>query len=284
MNTSIAHLPQPKQEELRLILEAILEIGKPVMVILFGSYARGDWVEDKYIENGTTYEYKSDYDILVVTAREHDTQIGNSKRIKKRVRKSGLVQTPLSLIFHSIDFLNGELSEGNYFFTDIEKEGVLLYDNKQFSLAEARILSPEERTQKAKNYFDVWFSDANGFYRVHELSKSEGLLKQSIFNLHQAAERYYMTVLLVYNDYKPKIHDLEELGHAANIIDARFKLVFPRSTPEEDRLFIVLKKAYIDSRYKLGYTVNPADLEYLAGKVLKLKDLVEEVCEKRIGD
>jgi len=34
------------------------------MIILFGSYARGEWVED-YQEN---YEYISDYDILVITA------------------------------------------------------------------------------------------------------------------------------------------------------------------------------------------------------------------------
>lgn len=37
------------------------------MVILFGSYAKGEQVEDIYSEKGTTYEYKSDFDILVVT-------------------------------------------------------------------------------------------------------------------------------------------------------------------------------------------------------------------------
>jgi predicted nucleotidyltransferase len=30
------------------------------MIILFGSYARGTWVEDKYTERGNVYEYKSD--------------------------------------------------------------------------------------------------------------------------------------------------------------------------------------------------------------------------------
>jgi predicted nucleotidyltransferase len=33
------------------------------MIILFGSYARGDWVED-YQEK---YEYVSDFDILIIT-------------------------------------------------------------------------------------------------------------------------------------------------------------------------------------------------------------------------
>jgi hypothetical protein len=37
------------------------------MIILFGSYARGGWVEDVYGEDGVIYEYRSDFDILVVT-------------------------------------------------------------------------------------------------------------------------------------------------------------------------------------------------------------------------
>jgi hypothetical protein len=37
------------------------------MIILFGSYARGQWVEDIYTEGHITYEYISDFDILVLT-------------------------------------------------------------------------------------------------------------------------------------------------------------------------------------------------------------------------
>ena len=37
------------------------------MIILFGSYARGEWVEDIYTEGHITYEYISDFDILVLT-------------------------------------------------------------------------------------------------------------------------------------------------------------------------------------------------------------------------
>ena len=33
-------------------------------IILFGSYARGTWVEDGYVKAGITYEYKSDFDLL----------------------------------------------------------------------------------------------------------------------------------------------------------------------------------------------------------------------------
>jgi hypothetical protein len=37
------------------------------ILIPFGSYARGQWVEDTYTEGHIKYEYISDFDILVLT-------------------------------------------------------------------------------------------------------------------------------------------------------------------------------------------------------------------------
>jgi predicted nucleotidyltransferase len=56
MKTSLSHLPEHKQAELKAIKEALVpHYGEIEMIILFGSYARGNWVEDKYVENGRTY-------------------------------------------------------------------------------------------------------------------------------------------------------------------------------------------------------------------------------------
>jgi hypothetical protein len=49
-------------------------------------------------------------------------------------------------------------------------------------------------------------------------------------------------------------------------------------------MLIVLRKAYIDSRYKLGYTVAPEDLKWLAERVKLLKELTREACERKIGE
>ena len=78
MKTSLDQLPKPlppaKLEELAMIKQLILERFekenhdfKLEKIILFGSYARGKWVEDSYVQAGITYEYKSDFDMLVVT-------------------------------------------------------------------------------------------------------------------------------------------------------------------------------------------------------------------------
>ena len=44
MKKSLAHLPQAKADEVKLIAEKIRSLAQDVqMVILFGSYARGDF-------------------------------------------------------------------------------------------------------------------------------------------------------------------------------------------------------------------------------------------------
>ena len=71
MDESIAKLPPEKQAELRLAVDIIHEKCKGVqMIILFGSYARGKAVEHIRTEGHMTVEYKSDFDILVITEKK----------------------------------------------------------------------------------------------------------------------------------------------------------------------------------------------------------------------
>jgi predicted nucleotidyltransferase len=72
------------QAELKAIREVLIpRYAEIEMIILFGSYAKGKWVEDVYTEKGTTYEYKSDYDLLIILSKnEHaNSYRGKSRRL-----------------------------------------------------------------------------------------------------------------------------------------------------------------------------------------------------------
>jgi len=183
MNQLLSHIAEQKQQELIHLTELLKTCKGVEMVILFGSYARGEQVEDIYSEKGTTYEYKSDFDILVVTT--HD-DLGNNHKIEDKVEKelSGKVITTINLIFHSVKHLNQALSNGNYFFQDIKKEGVVLYDSDKFKLQNPKKLTPEEAKQKAKDYFDQWYKSADGF-----LKHINSILKKKISISHREAAR-----------------------------------------------------------------------------------------------
>jgi predicted nucleotidyltransferase/HEPN domain-containing protein len=283
MKKSLAHLPKHKQEEVKEITRVIKEIAEVEMIILFGSYARGGWVEDIYKEGHITYEYKSDYDILVIV-REHVLvrKLGQWQKIESIIRRSSMIRTRVTLIVHDIKEVNKALRQGQYFFTDITKEGVLLYDSKRFELAKAQKLSPEERKQTAQEDFKYWYKSANEFLIDFGHAFKRRSYSKAAFELHQATERLYMTVLLVFTHYKPKEHDIKILGKQAINLDPRFLPIFPRTTQEERRLFELLQKAYIDARYNRNYKITKKELEYLAERVKKLQRVTKEVCKERI--
>ncbi|SNY95044.1 HEPN domain-containing protein [Flagellimonas pacifica] len=283
MKEELNHLPKSKQEELELLTEQLSAHKLVEMVILFGSYARGNWVEDQYVEKGITYEYRSDFDILVVLTHEDLKQkFRIEDKIKAELVVTGKVTTPVSLIFHGIKQLNASLTMGNYFFRDIKEEGKVLYNSQKFKLAHPKKLTPEQYQQKAQDHFDQWFKSANEFVEGYNFYMSRNSLHIAAFQLHQATERYYTTILLVFTDYRPKDHNLETLGIKVEMCDKRFA-VFPKTTDEEKHLFELLKRAYIDARYKMDeYQITKPELEYLADKVDQLKQLAETICTEKI--
>jgi predicted nucleotidyltransferase/HEPN domain-containing protein len=283
MKKSRAHLPKHKRDELKLVTEIILdECPTVLMIILFGSYARGDWVEDTYVEDNITYEYASDFDILVIV---RSNRIANStdtwRRAEARARRFP-VRTWTNLIVESIETVNNALARAHYFFTDIRKEGILLYDSGEFQLARPRQLNPKERRGQARAHFKEWFTSAKEFYTQFQCAFKRRSYKIAAFELHQATERFYDAILLVFTNYRPKLHDLEKLSHMAAGHDPALLTVFPRATAEERGCFELLRRAYVEARYNPRYKITKAQLEYLAARVRKLQRLTKKICAARI--
>lgn len=285
MNTSIAHLPESKQAELRAIKDALIpRYGEIEMIILFGSHARGDWQDDEYVENGNTYSYRSDYDLLIITNNNSEKANADTFLFAILDKLEALnFDTAIHLELETIGFVNQQLQEGNYFFDDVKKEGVLLFDTSRFKLAEKRNLSPKEVQEFAQRDFDHWFHSANEFFIDFKNALQRESYNKAAFELHQATERYYSTIQLVFAGYKPKTHDLDVLGRRAKSLHKEFGKVFPNASILERQRFMLLRKAYVDARYKMNYRITKADLDYLGERVALLRQLTELHCREKIA-
>ena len=98
-----------------------------------------------------------------------------------------------------------------------------------------------------------------------------------------ATERLHHCALLVLTAYKPKVHNLEDLGKRAGDLPPALRNIFPRGNPEDDRLFKLLKHAYVDARYDPRFTITREELATLAGHLRVLRARVEQVCQERIA-
>ena len=285
MKTDLSHLPIYKQDELKRIVSTLIEryAAEVEMIILFGSYARGNWVEDTGKEGNTHYSYTSDYDLLIALSR-NGLSTNDTFTITMSDKLDALdLSAPANPVFDGIDFVNKELQNGNYFFGDIIKEGILLYTSGRHELAEKQELSPLEVQAIAQQDFDHWFNSADGFYRQYTYAINDLDYKIAAFQLHQASERYYSAIQLVFTAYKPKTHNLVLLGRMAKICNIEFSMVFPQATHEERTRFSLLKHAYIDARYKKEYSISKEDLAYLSERVQLLRNLTERICKEKIG-
>ena len=283
MKTTLPSLPEHKQAEIKTIVAALIpRFAEIEMIILFGSYARGTWVEDKYMEKGNTYEYKSDYDLLIILSKNgHANSDTLTQSINTRLNELKLT-TPVHPIYHGMEFVNNELREGSYFFGDIKKEGVLLFTTNRYILEDKRDMSPAEVQAKAQRDFDNWFESADDFLRIAKSELSIDKFKTAAFNFHQATERFYGATQLVFTGYKPKTHNIEELGNLAKACNMEFGKVFPQASPEERQRFELLKKAYVDARYNMDYKITKEELDYLSERVQFLRVLTEHICKEKI--
>lgn len=282
MRNDLNHLPLNKQDEIRAITEIIKSVVVPEKIILFGSYAKGGYKEHEYISgDGTRHDYVSDYDFLVVTRNNMEKTVEQESTIMDRVNR---YKPPVNLEIHDINYINEGLGWGQYFFVDILKEGILLYDSGNVDFVDPRILTQEEEREKAQRYFDIWYSQSKEFIIDSSNALRRGSLNNGVFYLHQAAESIYYTILLVNTGYKPKTHNLWKLRKKTKGYSEELFLVFrAENDKDEERLFDLLKRGYIEARYKQNdYFITAEELGILIERVKKMGAIAEHVCQRKI--
>jgi len=298
MKTDLDHLPGGKQQDLARIVEILFaefedatslstqkwkKQGRILKVILYGSFARGDWVADP------VGGYYSDYDILVVVNDERLTDPVDYwyKAEDRFLRDYGVTKklsAPVGLIVHSLADVNQQLSRGRPFFIDIVRDGIVLYELGTQAFDTPKPLSIGEARKEAQAYFDKWFISAGDFLEAGKFMISRGSNSLAAFQLHQATEHFYHTVLLVLTLYSPKSHKIKFLRDKSEDIARDLIPVWPRDSKFGRRCFELLQQAYVNARYSPHYKITGTELEWLVERIELLQAEVKAIADKRLAE
>jgi predicted nucleotidyltransferase/HEPN domain-containing protein len=299
MRSNIDHLPQVQQDELARVVRILMgefekavaratqdwrKNGKIYKIILFGSYAREDWVDEP--ENG----YQSDFDLLIVVSHADLTEIADYWYVAEdRILRDEAVARPVNIIVHSVDEVNRALKRGEYFWVDIVRDGIALYELPQHELATPMPASPKTALQMAEAYFSTQLGAVERWLKLADVSLAEQKSdaewsKTAAFNLHQATETAYACFLLVRTLYFPRSHNLRFLRSLAEDNEPRLIEAWSRATKVDRRRFELLKRAYVEARYSASYEIGRDDLEALTASVRRLRDVVEAVSRERLEE
>ncbi len=299
MRTDIDHLPPAKQRDLERVVRTLFEefedargnptgekkLGRILKVILYGSYARGGWVDEPHTAKG----YQSDFDLLViVNQKELTDRVAYWERAEERLIRELLItktiRTPINFIVHSLQEVNDGLAHGRYFFMDIARDGIVLYKSDEQPLHQPKPKTPEQALALAKEYFDEWFPLAMQRFELAKMAKDKGFTKPSAFDMHQSAEFLYHCALLVLTFYTPHVHNLAFLRTQAERLDRRLNGIWPGDNRRERAMFGKLKDAYVKARYSKHYRITAEELAWLGDRVEELGRAVHEVCTERLKE
>ena len=288
MKRSTRFLPPKKRQDLQQLTSLILEQVKQVeMIVLFGSYAKNSYVDyDQRVEFGTPTYYMSDYDIVILTRKPIGAaEYSLYEKIKDRFfeNKNRPFHTHPQFINYGIEDFNYAIEKAHYFETEIKRDGVVLFDSGAYKLARRRKLDYTEIRDRAQKYFDGKFGRANDFLDGVKFYCDSNRYLMASFHLHQSAENFLRTIPMVFILYGHKSHDLSELMNAAKKHTTEIFNTFPRDTEEEKRLFDLLQRAYIESRYNPDFEITKEDIDALIPKVEQLRSIVERTCRERIA-
>ncbi|WP_087004580.1 nucleotidyltransferase and HEPN domain-containing protein [Rhizobium sullae] len=295
MRSSLEHLPEEKQRELARVVAIIHEEfadalsgtsaafkkrGRILKILLFGSYSRDTWVDEPHTMKG----YRSDYDILVIVNSKQLAEPQYWEKATDRLMWDKQVKTPVGLIVHGAREVNNFLADGQYFFVDILREGIVLYELDDRPLAEPRKLSPADALRVAKEHFERIFKYSTSFIKGAKFYRTEGDINLAAFLLHQSVESAYSALLLTLTNYSPPSHNLKFLRSLAEDQDRRLIDAWPRDQHRYTAWYNVLNEAYVKSRYSKHFEITEEALSWLLERTDHLHQIVAAICKERLSE
>jgi predicted nucleotidyltransferase len=293
MKTTLDHLPEGKRRELQWVLEVLFREfeeatkrkasprgqGRILKVVLFGSYARGDWVDDPI--GG----YKSDYDLLIVVNHDDFTEVTEywmdaEAHLEQAFDIAHILSAPAHFIVHSLSDVNRQLALGRPFFTGTVEEGVMLYEAADHPLSRPKKLSVAEAFREAETNFSKWLPMAHRSLATaqFQIGQGDGWQNDAAFSLHQTAERLYHCVLLTQTLFSTKSHNLNFLRGQAERVAPELIPTWPRANRFEKRCWELLRRAYVEARFSDQYEITTEQLAWLVERVTDLQQRVEASC------
>ena len=253
--------------------------GRILKIVLYGSMARGKAVRD--LGSG----YRSDFDLLIVVNHPEltDDEFWYGVEDALTFEESlGATRYPYNIIVHDLADVNDQLHRGRPFFTDIDRDGIIVYEYDPKALAKPGNLSAEEIRAEAQGHFEQWYESSLEFLDLAQVAATKKFHKKAAFLLHQAVESAYHAVLLTLTLYSPQLHNIKKLRGMAEGLDPRLIEAWPRKLRADRRPFERIRRAYVEARYSKHYAITKEDLAAAMVSVEILQGVVKLACRERL--
>jgi len=278
--TTTGFLPRSQQQLMAELIGKIVEAVHPEKIICYGirSVHYQDW--GCFLDSGGIKEHaRLGLDLLIIAPAAKGKAEQDISLAAEQVCQPW---TDVHCITHKIHTVNNDLAKGIPFFCALYHRGMIVYDAGQTPLLNPGLSENGSfKREVMEGIWTRWFGLALNFYKSAEESLKYERPDLTAFMLHQAVEHTCGALIRVFTGYRPNTHNLTRLLLMVESFTRQLHAVFPRVTREEEEIYSILQRGYLDARYKDDYTVPPAILLLLVERVGHLQTIAVGLYEEK---
>lgn len=255
------------------LVDIIVNAAKPAMIFLLGASLCRRRSESIFQQSAPTYQHIADYFLLTLM-----DDLGNKElhEWQDKIETHCKALMPVTTLVLQKHIFEDWLKDGHPFATSVQQSAVVIYNSGSYNLPVSQANNDVTSKEPAKHLAEG-LAKAKEFLAGSELFSVRKQNVMAAFMLHQSAEQALRTLLKVGTGYHANTHSIDRLLRYAGLVSYQLADIFPKKTEEEKRLFNLLQKAYIDTRYKEDYKISTDDLLCLTEKVRHIHEIVEDV-------
>ena len=272
-----------QKDQLQIVTDIIVQAINPEKIFLLGVSPVGGPIQNIFMEPMAIQRPVKDltnYYLLILTRREDKRKFHELHEfIESRMR----LTTTVTIIIEGLHVFNEWLAIGHAFARRVYASGLLIYDGGASLCIPKEVDVSQERTI-FKEEFDFWYKKITEYLAGADLFSIRKEFGLSAFFLHQAMEHGLTILIKSITGYRLTTHNLQKLMGFSSPFSAELAALFPRNTDEENYLFQLLQRGYIEGRYKNDFIITEEEIDSLTVRVKKLRDIIKSMMENLMND
>jgi HEPN domain-containing protein len=256
------------------LFRLILSAAPAVRIYLLASTSINHKTASIFTSETLWSESIAHYHVLVLVRRSRETSYNS---MQEKIETICQPISPVTAIVMEVEQFGDWLANGHPFACHVKAKAVSFFEDLTIELGEA-LPADTDTLQKAKE-----LAHSQGLNKVNEFLAGADLFrvreqnKMAAFMLHQAAESALLTILKTSIGLTVNSHNLDKLVRYSSLSTSAVADIFKRNSENECRLFNLLKRAYIESRYKDDYSINTSDLLAITDKIRCLQEVLVSI-------
>jgi uncharacterized protein len=261
------------KDQEKILTALILKIAAVEQIYMLGSTLYQQRTESIFLTTAPSCHNAGHYYLLVLTGKNSGF---SNNDLQDRIENTCRSFIPVTAIVLSTAQFNNWLQQGQRFACTVLKIAVRLHDAGNTILLKPNTMVEATKNKTKESYWTEDYNRVNEFMAGAELYLVRKQNNMALFMLHQAAEQALQHIFKKTTGLHINTHNIDKLIRYCSMVSYQILQVFPKDNERNERLFLLLQKAYIETRYKENYTVSSGDLQIIKERIQYLQKILLE--------